>query len=207
MSTVTAVPLLPVKKAYVRWIWLGALLALIAAALLAFQAPGDPVASFLAKNKREAGVVETPSGLQYKVLDKGKGGPKPTDADITLVEYEGKLTSGKTFDKSQQPVPFPLGGGAIPGFEEGLKLMSKGAKYRLWIPPQLGYGSKAMPNPQTGEVVIPANSVLVFDVTMVDFQSKAFIQQMQMMQQMQGGGAGARGPAGAGAPPPPPAAR
>ncbi|RDE05563.1 FKBP-type peptidyl-prolyl cis-trans isomerase [Sphingomonas aracearum] len=188
MSTVTAVPLLPVKKAYVRWIWLGAVLALIAAALLAFQAPGDTAASFLARNKRAAGVVETPSGLQYQVLQKGKGGPTPTDADITLVEYEGRLTSGKQFDKSQQPVPFPLGGGAIPGFEEGLKLMGKGAKYRLWIPPQLGYGDKPVTNPQTGEVAIPAHSVLVFDVTMVDFQSKAFIQQMQMMQQMQQGG-------------------
>jgi hypothetical protein len=88
--------------------------------------------------------------------------------------------------------------GVVPGFSEGLKLMNKGAKYRFWIPPTLGYGDKA-----AGP--IPANSVLVFDLELLDWKSEAEIRQMQMMQQMmqqQQQGAG-----GAGAPPgAPPAA-
>ena len=179
MSSVTAVPLLPVKRGYLVWLWLGVLVALIAAAALAFA--GD------------TGIKATPSGLRYKVLAPGKPGAHPANTDIALVSYTGKLTDGTVFDKSQQPTPMPVAA-VVPGFSEGLKLMNKGAKYRFWIPPQLGYGAQA-------NGPIPANSTLVFDVELVDFLPEAVVRQMQaqqqMQQQMMGGGA----PGGAGGAP------
>jgi FKBP-type peptidyl-prolyl cis-trans isomerase FkpA len=194
--SVTAVPLQPVKRSYIWLLWIGIVAAVIAAFLLARQ--GD---DFLTRNSRAFGVTTTASGLQYKVLAPGKG-PHPTDADVALINYEGKLLDGKTFDKSQQPTPLPLRG-TVPGFNEALKLMSKGAKYRVWVPAKLGYGDKA-----AGP--IPANATLVFDIELVDFLPQSVIEQYQrQMQQMQGGGAGGMGgpggpgaPGGAGGPPP-----
>jgi FKBP-type peptidyl-prolyl cis-trans isomerase len=180
------------------------MIAVIGAFLLARQ--GD---SFLARNSRATDVVTTASGLQYKVLTAGKGGPKPTDSDVALVNYEGKLLNGTTFDKSQQPTPMPVAAadektgrqGVVPGFSEALKLMSKGAKYRFWIKPSLAYGSKA-----AGP--IPANSVLVFDLELLDFLPESVIRQMQAQQQQMQGTIppGAGGIPGAGAIPggPPP---
>jgi hypothetical protein len=86
----------------------------------------------------------------------------------------------------------------VPGFSEALKLMPKGSKYRVWIKPSLGYGDKV-----TGP--IPANSVLAFDIEMLDFMPEATLRQMQMQQQMmqqQQGGAPGGMPPGAGGPPP-----
>ena len=175
MSTVTAVPLLPVKRSYLVYLWIGIALLVISAFALARQGD-DP----LARNARAKGVVTTPSGLQYKVLEKGTGTAKPTDTDVALVEYEGKLLNGTTFDKSQQPTPMPVAG-VVPGFSEALKLMPKGSKYRVWIKPSLGYGDKA-----TGP--IPANSALVFDIKLLDFLPESVVRQMQAQQ-----GAGMRG--------------
>jgi hypothetical protein len=157
----------------------------------AWKSYNDPAAVFLRHNRSgNSKVVETASGLQYQVLKPGTGAAKPTDDDIVLVNYEGKLTNGTTFDASQQPTPMPVKG-VVPGFSEGLKLMPKGAKYRFWIPPALGYADKA-----AGP--IPPNSVLVFDLELLDWKSEAEIRQMQMMQQMQQqGAAGAAPPAGA----------
>ena len=177
MSTVTAVPIPPTKRSYLVWLWVGILAALVGAAALAMQ--GD---DFLARNARQPGVVTTASGLQYKVLSAGSGA-KPTDTDVALVNYEGRLLDGTVFDKSQQPTPFPVTG-VVKGFSEGLKLMPKGAKYRFWIKPELGYGEKS-----TGP--IPANSTLEFDVELLDFLPEAVIRQMQMQQQMMGGARGA----------------
>lgn len=184
------------KPASAQPTWLIALIGLVAGVILtlgaqqagaawkAHQASPD---TFLANNKsRDKAVKETPSGLQYKVLTPGKG-PSPTDSDITLVTYEGKLVDGTTFDKSEQPTPFPVTG-VVPGFSEALKLMQRGGKYRLWIKPSLGYGDKA-----SGP--IPANSLLVFDVSLLDFKSEAEIRAMQeQMRAAQGampGGPGA----------------
>ena len=177
MSTVTAVPIRPVARSYVVWLALAVVAALVAATALAFQ--GD---DFMVKNARAKGVVTTASGLQYRVLTPGSGA-KPTDTDVALVNYEGKLLDGTTFDKSQQPAPLPVAG-VVPGFSEGLKLMSKGAKYRFWIKPSLGYGAET-------KGPIPGNSTLAFDVELLDFLPEATIRQMQMQQQMMGGGAGA----------------
>ena len=168
-----------------------------------WKAYNDPVRKFLAKNRSDdPKVVETASGLQYKILSPGKGGAKPTDTDIALVNYEGKLTDGTTFDKSQQPTPMKVTD-VVPGFSEALKLMPKGSKYRFWLKPSLGYGEKV-----TGP--IPAHSILVFDVELIDFLPESVIRQMQMQQQQmmqQQGGApgglppGVGGPPGSGAPP------
>ena len=90
------------------------------------------------------------------------------------------------FDASKQPTPLPVAG-SIKGFSEGLKLMTKGAKYRFWIKPELGYGANS-PDPNA----IPNNSLLVFDVELIDFLPQSVLQQqMQMQQQMQGGAPGA----------------
>jgi FKBP-type peptidyl-prolyl cis-trans isomerase FkpA len=90
--------------------------------------------------------------------------------------------------------------GVVPGFSEALKLMSKGAKYHVWIPAKLGYGEK-------GAGPIPANATLAFDIEMIDFLPQAVIEQYQrQMQQMNGGAGGLGGPGGApggaGGPPP-----
>ena len=176
MSTVTAVPLRPVKRSYIGYLWVGVVLACIAAFLLARQ--GD---DFLTRNARAAGVMTTPSGLQYKVLQPGApGAPKPTNSDVALINYEGKLLNGTTFDKSPQPVPMPVTG-VVPGFSEALKLMPKGARYRVWIKPSLAYGAEA-------KGPIPANSVLVFDIELIDFLPESVVRQMQAQAQAQGGG-------------------
>jgi len=174
MSSVTAVPLHPVKRSYIVYLCIGIALALIAAVALAVQ--GD---DFLTRNARARGVVTTASGLQYKVLTPGKpGAAKPTDADVALINYEGKLLDGTTFDKSQQPTPMPVAA-VVPGFSEALKLMPKGSKYRFWLPAKLGYGDRA-------NGPIPANSMLVFDVELIDFIPESVLRQMQAQQSMMG---------------------
>ena len=179
MSTVTAVPLRTTKRSYLVYLWIGIVLACVAAFALARQ--GD---DFLTRNARARGIVTTASGLEYKVLSPGApGAPRPTDTDVALVNYEGRLLDGKTFDKSQQPTPMPVSG-VVPGFSEALKLMPKGAKYRVWIPSKLGYGP-------AGAGPIPANATLVFDIELVDFLPASVVQQMQARAAMARGGGGA----------------
>jgi len=193
MSTVTAVPLQPVRRRVLVYLWLGIALAVIAAVALAWQAPRDQVAVALAGIRNgDASIQQASSGILYKVLKPGTGDAHPTDADITLVNYTGKLLDGTTFDASQQPTPMPVKG-VVPGVSEALKLMTKGAKYRFWIKPNLAYGDKA-------NGPIPAHSVLVFDLELLDWKSEAEIRQMQQIQQMmqqQGGAPGGGAPGGA----------
>lgn len=196
VMSVTAVPIRAVNRRYIVYLVLGIAFAIAAAAALALQAPTDPNASFLSANAAKPGVVTTASGLQYQVLTKGQGTATPTDTDVALINYSGTLIDGTQFDASQQPTPMPVGQ-VVPGFSEAMKLMPKGAKYRVWIKPSLGYGDKA-----TGP--IPANSVLVFDVEMIDFLPEAVVRQMQMQQQMmqQQQGAAPGAPGAPAAPPP-----
>jgi FKBP-type peptidyl-prolyl cis-trans isomerase len=154
-------------------------MAALSSAALAGQAPVDPAAQFLATNRAsDKAIVETASGLQYKVLTPGAGGATPTDQDVALVNYEGKLTNGTVFDKSQEPTPMPVTR-VVPGFSEALKLMPKGAKYRFWIKPSLAYGDEA-----SGP--IPPHSVLVFDVELVDFLPESVVRQMLQEHNAQG---------------------
>lgn len=197
MSNVTAVPIKPIKRSIVLWIVAGVLLAVAAGGWLAVRGTAQVVAergdnaAFLAWNKTRAGVVETASGLQYEVLKKGEGTATPTDTDVALMTYKGSLRDGTVFDQSQRPTPMPVNG-SIKGFSEALKLMPKGALYRLWIKPELGYGEQS-PDPSK----IPNGALLVFDVGLLDFLPQQVIQQMQAQQMMQQQGMG-----GAGAPPP-----
>jgi FKBP-type peptidyl-prolyl cis-trans isomerase FkpA len=184
--SVTAVPIAPTSKRVLAMLWGGLALAVLAAVALAWMGTGKAVAQtgtseqFLAWNDRQPGVETTASGLQYQVLKEGTGA-KPTDADVALINYKGALRDGTVFDQNQR-APLPVSQ-VVPGFSEGLKLMQKGGKYRLWIKPELGYGSR-----DTGGA-IPPNSLLVFDVELIDFIPQAVLQQMQMQQQMGGPGA------------------
>lgn len=123
--------------------------------------------AFLEKNKSAAGVKSTASNLQYIVVAEGNG-KTPTDTDIVKVHYTGTLMNGTKFDSSVdrgQPAEFPVNG-VIPGWTEALKLMKVGAKYKLFIPPELAYGPSGRPG-------IPPNSVLIFDVELLDIKAEA----------------------------------
>ncbi|HEY0112454.1 MAG TPA: FKBP-type peptidyl-prolyl cis-trans isomerase [Allosphingosinicella sp.] len=200
--SVTAVPIRPLKKGSVLKLWIGlGFLAAVAGGIAwvgtETQVASDP-RTFLARNAGEEGVVTTASGLQYKVLEQGRGS-RPTMRDVVVVDYEGFLTDGSEFEstKGQGPATFPVMG-VVPGFSEAVQLMQRGTKLRIWLPPELAYGTEERTDPRTGEVVIPANSVLRFDMTLRDFQplTAEQLQQMQMMQalqqqqaEQQGGGA------------------
>lgn len=119
---------------------------------------------FLAENRNNEGVQVTDSGLQYKVLEKGSGA-SPDAEDEVQVHYTGTLLDGTEFDSSHdrgEPVQFPLNQ-VIDGWTEGLQLMKEGAKYRFWIPSELGYG----PNPRPGGPIGP-NETLVFEVELLE---------------------------------------
>ncbi len=123
------------------------------------KAAGD---KFLAENGKKPGVITTPSGLQYEVIKEGNG-EKPTTQSVVSVNYKGSLLSGKVFDESRpdSPVEFPVGQ-VIPGWIEGIPLMSVGSKYKFYIPGNLGYGENG--NPQGG---IGPNEVLIFEVELL----------------------------------------
>jgi FKBP-type peptidyl-prolyl cis-trans isomerase FkpA len=124
----------------------------------------DKGLKFLEENARREGVVVTDSGLQYEVLNAGEGA-KPGPSDVVTTHYEGRLIDGTVFDSSRdESVTFPLDG-VIPGWTQGLQLMSPGAKYRLYVPAALAYGPRANGN-------IPPNSTLVFDVELVSVEPK-----------------------------------
>ncbi len=117
---------------------------------------------FLSANKNRAEVVELPSGLQYEILTAAEG-PKPTEFNTVTCHYHGTLIDGTVFDSSVkrgQPASFPLNM-VIKGWTEGLQLMGTGSKWRFFIPPHLGYGTR-----QVGAVIGP-NSTLIFDVELI----------------------------------------
>jgi len=129
------------------------------------QEEGD---KFLAENGKKAGVKTTKSGLQYEVLTEGKG-KHPTDKDSVTVHYKGTLLNGETFDSSYdrgQPVTFPLGN-VIPGWTEGVQLMTVGSKYKFYIPAALAYGERG------AGVKIGPNSTLTFEVELLGIGEEA----------------------------------
>ncbi|MCG9695782.1 FKBP-type peptidyl-prolyl cis-trans isomerase [Shewanella sp. Isolate11] len=123
--------------------------------------------AFLEANKAKEGVVTTDSGLQYEVLQQGEG-EKPSAEDTVEVHYVGTLIDGTKFDSSidrGEPAKFPLNR-VIPGWTEGVQLMSVGSKYKFVIPAELAYGNR-----DTGS--IPANSTLVFEVELLSIEKAA----------------------------------
>ena len=122
--------------------------------------------AFIAEKAQEAGVQSTPSGLHYKVMEQGAG-DKPGPTDQVTVHYEGRLIDGTVFDSSyerNEPTSFPLNR-VIPGWTEGLQLMSPGAKYQFYIPQDIAYGLNSPPD-------IPPGSTLVFDVELISVLSQ-----------------------------------
>lgn len=184
MST-TALPIPPTRRGVLIWLWVGIAAAIGFGIWLAFAGTAGAIANdpkatneaFLAYNRARPGVIETKSGLQYQVLKKGEGETFPTDEDVSLIQYTGKLRDGSVFDASKQPTPLPVAG-SVPGFSEGLKLMHKGARHRMWLKPELAYGANS-PDPAK----IPPNSLLVFDVELIDFLPESVLRQAQQQQQ------------------------
>lgn len=116
---------------------------------------------YLANNAKEEGVKVTESGLQYLVVKEGNG-KKPGPNDVVTVHYTGRLIDGTVFDSSVErgePATFAVGQ-VIPGWVEGLQLMSEGSAYRLFIPSELAYG-------EHGTGPIHPNSTLIFDVQLL----------------------------------------
>ena len=197
--TVTAVPLRPIQKGALSKLWLGIIVLLIAAVAFAWHATARPIAmngtseDFLAWNGGQPGVVTTDSGLQYQVLEAGDDAGSPGQGAGVIVNYEGRLIDGTVFDAGeQQGLPLDQ---VVPGWSEGIQLMTRGARYRFWLPPGLGYGE----NPPPGSP-ITADSVMVFDVDLIDFITREQMMQIQMQQMGLQGGPG--GPPPGVAPPP-----
>jgi len=123
--------------------------------------------AFLAANKSKEGVITLPSGLQYKILEAGKG-EKPELDETVVCTYRGTLLDGTEFDSSAKhngPATFPLKG-VIKGWTEALQLMPVGSKWQLFVPPQLAYGQNG-----SGQI-IPPNSTLVFEVELLAIKEK-----------------------------------
>jgi len=123
--------------------------------------------AFLAKNREKEGVKTLPSGLQYIVIKSGTG-KKPSVNDSVTTHYRGTLMDGTEFDSSYkrgQPVTFPVSG-VIAGWTEALQLMEEGAKWQLFIPPNLAYGERG-----TGGVIGP-NATLIFEIELISVQEK-----------------------------------
>lgn len=128
---------------------------------------------FLEENAKKEGIKQTESGLQYEILQAGDG-ESPKAEDMVLVHYRGTHIDGTEFDASAKhggPVKFPVGG-LIPGWVEGLQLMKKGAKWKLYVPGDLAYGSGGKMNMRTGEYDIEPNELLVFELELVDINPK-----------------------------------
>lgn len=122
--------------------------------------------AFLEENVLNSDVHETDSGLQYRVIEEGDG-ERPTAGDRVQVHYEGTLLNDQVFDSSYErgdPVTFPLNQ-VIPGWTEGLQLMSVGSKYQFFIPSDLAYGN----TPPQGSP-IPPGAVLIFEVELLDIE-------------------------------------
>lgn len=120
--------------------------------------------AFLEKNAKAEGVKVTDSGLQYKVLTEGKAnGKRPGATSTVTVNYEGRHLNGEVFDSSYErnkPIDFPLNR-VIPGWTEGLQLMTEGSKHQLFIPENIAYGRRG-----AGRAIEPSET-LIFDVELL----------------------------------------
>lgn len=124
--------------------------------------------AYLEENKAREGVIVTESGLQYEIVEAGEGA-KPAAEDTVEVHYRGTLVDGTEFDSSYsrgETVTFGVGQ-VIPGWTEALQLMPAGSKWKLHIPPELGYGAGG-----AGQMIGP-NSALIFEVELVSIPSQA----------------------------------
>ena len=119
-------------------------------------------ATFLANNAKNDGFVVTATGLQYKILEEGKG-KSPTSEDKVIAHYTGKLLDGTVFDSSHdrgEPATFPVSG-VIKGWQEALPMMKVGGKWQIVVPANLAYGDRGVGN------LIGPNETLIFDIELV----------------------------------------
>jgi len=119
---------------------------------------------FLEENKKRDGVIVIQEGLQYEILREGSG-ESPVSSSKVKTHYKGTLLDGSVFDSSYdrgKPIDFQLGR-VIKGWQEALKLMKPGSKWKLYIHPDLGYGERDSED-------IPANSMLIFEIELLSFQ-------------------------------------
>jgi FKBP-type peptidyl-prolyl cis-trans isomerase FklB len=124
--------------------------------------------TFLADNKAKPGVVVLPSGLQYKVIETGKGA-KPAKTDTVTVEYTGHLIDGTVFDstdKSGKPATFQVSQ-VIPGWTEALQLMPAGSTWEVFVPANLAYGPRSVGGP------IGPNEALIFKIHLISVKKSA----------------------------------
>lgn len=124
--------------------------------------------AFLAKNKKRDDVKVTKSGLQYRIIEPGKGAT-PKEDDVLTANYKGTLIDGTEFDSSYSrgtPIEFQMGD-VIPGWGEALKMMKPGAKWEIFVPPSLGYGSKG-----AGDIIGP-NETLIFTIELIKAEKPA----------------------------------
>jgi FKBP-type peptidyl-prolyl cis-trans isomerase len=122
---------------------------------------------FLEENKKRAGVITLPDGLQYEIITKGNG-PIPKATDTVEANYIGTLINGEEFDNSYkrgQPLTIPVSG-VIRGWTEALELMPVGSKWRLFIPSDLGYGDRGAGG------AIPGGSALIFEIELLNIVNK-----------------------------------
>jgi len=118
---------------------------------------------FLDENRKKEGVVQTESGLQYKVITKGVG-QKPAPGANVKVHYRGTLINGKEFDSSYgrgEPASISLQN-VIPGWQEAVPMMTIGSKWEIYVPSELGYGSRS-----AGPDITP-NSTLIFEIELIE---------------------------------------
>jgi FKBP-type peptidyl-prolyl cis-trans isomerase FklB len=123
---------------------------------------------FLERNARQRDVVVLPSGLQYKILKRGSG-RRPKAGTKVRVHHRATFLDGTEFDSTyeSEPAEFLLTENVLPGYSEGLRLMSEGAKWKLFVPPQLAYGIHGQPDPQPGAPAIEPNATLIFEVELL----------------------------------------
>ena len=117
--------------------------------------------TFLSKNEKKRGVRTLESGLQYRILKKGSGA-SPKSTDMVTLHYRGNLIDGKEFDstyKRGEPATFRADS-CIRGWAEALQMMKVGAKWKLYIPPDLAYGVR-------GAGLISPNSTLIFNLELI----------------------------------------
>lgn len=121
--------------------------------------------AFLKENGARDGVVVLDSGLQYRIIEPGNG-ESPTETDTVVVHYVGRLLNGTEFDSSYgRGKPTELGvGNVIPGWQQALQLMPVGAKWEVWIPASLAYGTE-------GAGSIGPNETLHFDIELIEIKS------------------------------------
>mgnify|MGYP001822524508 FL=1 len=126
------------------------------------QASLEQSQAFLAENAKKEGVVTLDSGLQYKEIQPGEG-KIPQATDSVTVNYRGTLINGTEFTDSSElgkPATYQMKK-VIKGWREALLLMKEGAKWELYIPPQLAYGKRGM------RKIIPPNSALIYEVELI----------------------------------------